>query len=141
MKMNNNEGKGQTQNKHTHEPLEPVECDIILMNIEIQSLISTNPTTSIKNIYNQKEIELTIKYGSQLVAKHWPEFDSKDSGLFKRKNKLVPKLPSSIEDLTDLPEDYKLTITKQRFLASPIELFSIDVAKVLLSALYNVWKI
>jgi hypothetical protein len=33
--------------------------------------------------------------------------------------KIVPKLPKSINDLEDLPDDYKLTITKQRFLAGP----------------------
>ena len=58
----NNEGKGQTKDKHTHEPLQPIECDIILINIEIDRIISTNPTTSIKNVYDQKEIELIIKY-------------------------------------------------------------------------------
>jgi hypothetical protein len=42
----NNEGKGQTKDKHTHEPLQPIECDIILINIEIDRIISTNPTTS-----------------------------------------------------------------------------------------------
>ena len=80
----NNDGKGKAWNKHTPEPFKPVECDIILINIEIQRLISTNPTTSIKNIYDQKEIELSIKYGSKLVAKHWPNIQ-KDSGLFKER--------------------------------------------------------
>jgi len=48
------------------------------------------------------------------VAKYWPEFQSKDSGLMKKK-KLVPNLPKSINYLKDLHEDYKLTTTKQRF--------------------------
>jgi len=42
----------------------------------------------------------------------------------KKKNRLVPNLPNSINDLEDLPEYYKLTTSKQRFIASPIELFS-----------------
>jgi hypothetical protein len=33
-----------------------------------------------------------------------------------KKKKLVPNLPEIINELEDLPEDYKLTTTKQRFL-------------------------
>ena len=38
------------------------------------------------------------------------------------KNKKVPKLPQNIDDLKDLPIHYKETLTKQRFLASPIDM-------------------
>jgi len=41
-------------------------------------------------------------YDSQ-VAKYWPEFQAKDSGLMK-KIKLVPNLTEIINDLEDLPE-------------------------------------
>ena len=57
------------------------------------------------------------------MAKYWPEFESKESGLFK-KNKLIPKLPTSIDDLADLPEELKLKTTNRKFLASPQSLFS-----------------
>ena len=59
-----------------------------------------------------------------LFATYWPEFESRDSGMFNKKNKLVQKLPTNINDLSELPEQYKLTTTKQRLLASLIELFS-----------------
>ena len=61
------------------------------------------------------------KFGPELVAAYWPEFESKDSAYFAHKNKFVPKLPTGIEDLKDLPEDYKQTTTKKSFLSSPID--------------------
>ena len=63
-------------------------------------------------------------YGPALVAEFWPEFESKDSAFFAHKNKLVPKLTTNIHDLKDLPDDYKTTTTKLRFLASSIESLS-----------------
>ena len=57
------------------------------------------------------------------MAKFWPDFDPKDSGFFTRKNKFIPKLPSSINDLTDLPQKFKESVTGARFLASPVSLF------------------
>jgi len=86
------------------------------INEEIDQYVFENPSDPIKRNYNQKELEL--------VAEYWPEYESRDSGLMKKKNRLVPNLPNSTNDLEDLPEDYKLTTSKQRFLASPIELFS-----------------
>ncbi len=41
---------------------------------EVDKTIISNPTTSIKNVYDQKEIELANKYGPDLVAAYWPEF-------------------------------------------------------------------
>ena len=38
--------------------------------------------------------------------------------------KMVPKLPANINDLADLPQHYKETSTKQRFLASSIDVIS-----------------
>ena len=75
-------------------PLEPIQCDIMLIDIEIDRFINENPTLSIKNMYDQKEIDLTVKYGSFLVAKYWPEYESRDSALFKKKTKL--KFPTNI---------------------------------------------
>ncbi len=95
--------------------MQPIECDILYINAEMDQYIADNPTASIKRFYEQKEIELTNKYEHSLVAKYWPELRSKDSGFMKKK-KLIPNLPESINDLEDLPEDYKLTTTKQRFL-------------------------
>lgn len=109
---------------HTHDPMEPIQSEIMLIMQEIDNIILNNPTISIQNIYNQKEVELVDKYGALLVATYWPEFESKDSAFFAHKNKLVPKLPTSIDDLKDLPDNYKLTTTKQQFLASPIDMFS-----------------
>ena len=101
---------------HQHDRMEPIQSEIMVILSEIDQVILANPTQSIKNAYNQKEIELVAKYGPALVATYWPEFESKDSAFFAHKNKLVPKLPTNIDDLKDLPEDYKLTTTKQRFL-------------------------
>ena len=75
-------------------------------------------------MYDQKKIDLTVKYGSFFFAKYFPEYESRNSGLFKKKTKLVPKLSTNIDDLQDLPDNFKLTTTKKCFLAIPIELFS-----------------
>jgi len=47
---------------------------------------------------------------AELVAALWSEFETKDNTYFAQKNKLVPKLPTSLLDLKDLPADYKLTV-------------------------------
>ena len=44
-------------------------------------------------------------YG-RLVALYLPEFHSIDSAFFKKKSNLVPTLPTSLEDLKDLPDKY-----------------------------------
>ena len=102
--------------------MEPIQREVMLALAEIDELILANPTQSIKNIYNQKEIDLVAKFGASLVATHWPEFESKDSAYFAHKNKILLKLPQNIDDLKDLPSHYQQTTTKQRFLASPIDL-------------------
>jgi len=107
-----NDGKFKI-NEHQHEPMSPIEIEVMQVLAEIDALIIANPTTSIKNIYDQKVIELTNKYGPQLVAEYWPEFQFKDSIYFAHKNKIVPKLPKSLNDLKDFPEDYKITTTKK----------------------------
>ena len=71
--------------------MEPIQCEVMEALAEVDQLILANPTQSIKNIYNQKEIELVVKYGPQLVATYWPEFETKDSAYFMHKNKIVPK--------------------------------------------------
>ena len=65
----------------------------------------------------QQKVELTIKYGAIDVAKYWPQFDRVDSAFFSYKNKLVPALPQSINDLDDLPSNYKVTKDNRQFLA------------------------
>jgi hypothetical protein len=62
--------------------MEPIQSEIMVILSEIDQVILANPTQSIKNAYNQKEIELVIKYGAELVANYWPEFESKDSAYF-----------------------------------------------------------
>jgi hypothetical protein len=73
---------------------------------EVDKTIISNPTTSIKNVYDQKEIELVNKwinkYGPELVAAYWSDFETKDSTYFAHKNKFVPKLPTSLLELKDL---------------------------------------
>lgn len=44
--------------------------------------------------------------------------------LFQEKE--VPKLPTSIDDFSDLPKDYKLTLTKQRLLALKFSLLLLN---------------
>ena len=44
-----------------------------------------------------------------------PEFNQVDSAFFTKKAKLVPKLPQSIDDLKDLPDNFKETKKKERF--------------------------
>ena len=93
--------------------MELIQSEIMVILSEIDQIILANPTQSIKNVYNQKEIELVVKYGAELVANY-----------FAHKNKMVPKLPTNIDDLKDLPQHYKETSTKQRFLASSIDVIS-----------------
>ncbi len=42
--------------------MQPIECDILYINAEMDQYIADNPTASIKRFYEQKEIELTNKY-------------------------------------------------------------------------------
>jgi len=109
---------------HQCAQLMPIQCDIMIINAEIEAEILRRPTLSIKKLYDEKEVELTIKYDAKQVAKYWPQFDSVDSAFFSYKNKLVPALPDNIDDLKDLPQNYKVTTDNRRFLSSPIELFS-----------------
>ena len=104
---------------HQHEPLQPIECEIKIIMNDIDQTIDDNPTISIKHLYDQKEIQLIKKYGPLKVALYWPEFENKDSLFFSRKNKSIPKLPVGIDDLKDLPDQYKEINVGGRFLASP----------------------
>jgi len=52
------------------------------------------------------------------------EFNQVDSAFFNKKAKLVPKLPQTINDLKDLPDNYKETKKKLRFLASSTSNFN-----------------
>ena len=113
-----------TVKEHTHDAMENIQSEIMIILQEINKIVVENPTQSIKNIYDQKEVELVNKFGAKLVAEFWPEFDSKDSALFVHKNKLVPKLPKNIDDLKDLPEEFKTTTAKKSFLVSPIDMFN-----------------
>jgi hypothetical protein len=45
----------------------------------------------------------------KMLLRYWPQFDSVDSAFFSCKNKLIPALPQSINDLEDLPNNYKVT--------------------------------
>ena len=71
------------------------------------------------NDIDQTKIQLIKKYGPLKVALYWPEFENKDSHFFSRKNKSIPKLPVGIDDLKDLPDQYKEINVGGRFLASP----------------------
>ena len=52
----------------------------------------------------QKKIELTLLFGSRLVALYLPDFDSVESGLFTKKSEHLPNLPKNIEELKGLPD-------------------------------------
>ena len=117
-----NEDKTFRCKEHSHDAMKPIQCEIMKIMSEIPVVIANHPTIQIKNLYDQKEIELIKKFDAKQVAQYWPEFDSKDSAFFVQRNKLIPKLPTSINDLQDLPDDYKITISKERFLASKISL-------------------
>ena len=41
--------------------MEPIQSEIMVILSEIDKIILANPTQSIKNVYNQKEIELFVK--------------------------------------------------------------------------------
>ena len=106
--------------------MEPIQVDVMEALAEVDRLIEANPTKSVKRIYDEEE--LLEKWKDQnLVSLYWPEFETKNSAYFAHKNKYVLKLPTGINDLKDLPDDYKLTTVKCRFLASPIEAFSRDM--------------
>ena len=65
-------------NEHQHDPMLEIQTEIMLVFADVDKIIIENPTTSIKNVYDQKEIELVNKYGPELVAAYWPVFQSKD---------------------------------------------------------------
>jgi hypothetical protein len=54
--------------------METITTDIMLALAEVDKTIISNPTTSIKNVYDQKEIELVNKYGPELVAAYLVRF-------------------------------------------------------------------
>ena len=64
----------QDNSNHQLMESEMIESEIKLLLNEINNLIVKNPNHSIKSLYDDKEIELVNKYGSELVAKYWPEF-------------------------------------------------------------------
>ena len=86
-------------------------------------VIDSNPAVSIHSVWEDKQVELTLIYGERLVAKYCPDLHSIDSAVYVRKGKHVPVLLKSLDELKDLPDDYKKTKTKLKFLASPIESF------------------
>ena len=53
--------------EHQHDPMEIIQTEIMIALAEIDKIIISNPTTSIKNVYDQKEIELVNKYGPELI--------------------------------------------------------------------------
>lgn len=106
-------------------PMTPIEHGMfVFKNHEIKLLIDANPTHSIQQFWEKKEVELVLKYDQKLVARYWPDFASVDIALFVRKNKHVPSLLKSLDELKDLPEQYKLTKKQTRFFASPVEMLS-----------------
>ena len=102
----------------------PIECDIKKIRNEMDFFISSNPTRSVAKQREKKIIELSLKYSEREVAIFCPEFNQVDSAFFTKKAKLVPKLPQSIDDLKNLPDNYKEPKKKERFLASSISNFS-----------------
>ena len=87
----------------------PIECEIKTIRLQIDAQIKEEPSTSISKIWNKKLIELSLKYGERQVAIFCPELSAIDSAFYSKKAKLVPKLPLSIEDIKDLPEENKQT--------------------------------
>jgi len=81
-----------------------IQQNIFLAKEAIKVGTDANPTASIQQMWERKEIELVSKYDERVVAMYWPDFYSVDSALFVRKNKHVPALPKKIEDLKDLPD-------------------------------------
>jgi len=54
----NSDGTGVGKQNHSHDPMTPIECDIIMyINAKIDQYISENPSSPIKIIYDQKELE------------------------------------------------------------------------------------
>ena len=78
-------------------------------------VIDSNPTVSIQSIWEDKQVKLTLIYGERLVAKYWPDLHSIDIALYVRKGKHVPVLHKGLDELKDLPDDYKETKTKLKF--------------------------
>ncbi len=53
----NSDGTGVGKQNHSHDPMTPIECDIMYINAKIDQYISENPSAPIKIIYDQKELE------------------------------------------------------------------------------------
>jgi len=48
----------------------PIQCDIMIINSEIENEISNRPSISIKKLNDEKEVELTLKFDTKQVAKY-----------------------------------------------------------------------
>ena len=105
-------------------PKLPIECEIMKARHEIINEMDRCPSISVQQLWENKEIELTVKYGAKQVAIFWPDFNSVESALFVKKNKFVPKLPTGLLDLKEIKEPYNQTKSKLQFLITPIVLIS-----------------
>ena len=89
----------------------------MLIDIEIDRFIKENHIFSIKKLNNQNEIDLTVNNGSYLALNIGLNTSQETADCFNRR----PKSPTNIDDLQDLTDYFKLTTTKERFLASQIK--------------------
>lgn len=92
-----------------------IQIEILLAIDEIKNEIVNNPNEPILKYYEMKEIELTKKYGKNVLKDHWPNFQSIDAGLYCAKKNLLPSMPSDVNNLV-IPTQYTLTETNERFL-------------------------
>ncbi len=91
------------------DPMAPIECDIKKIRNEMDFFISSNPTSSVAKQQEKKIIELSLKYSEREVAIFCPEFNQ--HFLPKKLNQCL-KLPQSIDELKDLPDDMRPTKLK-----------------------------
>ena len=102
----------------------PIECDIMKDLLVVINEMERDPSTSIQQLWELKQNALPLKYEAKQEALYWPGFHSVMCSLFSKKNKLVPKLLTSVSDLKELKEPYIQTKTKLRFFASLSEKLS-----------------
>jgi len=59
-----------------HSPMQPIECEIKSIRLELEQLIIDELSISIQRVWEKKSIELAQKNGERLVALYLPDFHS-----------------------------------------------------------------
>ena len=106
-------------NHNGNNGLSPIEIDIKEAINEIKEKIKVNPNEAVLKLYEDKEVELSVKYKDDHdeFLKLLRSFHQVDSVFYKKKSALLPKMPQNIQQIV-IPDDYTKTLHGDKFLIS-----------------------